>query len=492
MTGPSPTIDEARQDGNGINLTNLTTPLTNLGLEPTSAARQISIEPRPRAIPVPIPIPWLQFAHRFLIWKQDPSVGDPGIRTSLIFGLILNGPTDARITTELPGTTPIAKNVLGDFIYTPLTPQFDCAHTWAVVRETLTMYQRLRGQLIPWAWNTGGNTDRLTAFPDAGVTANAYYSRTAKALKFFHFTPSGATTPVFTCRSLDIVAHETGHAVLDGLKPGWLSGSGPPQTGGLHESFGDLTAIFLALSQLDQVDAVVALSRANLHNRNFIAALAEQFGAALGFPVGLRNADNDLKLSQVGNEVHAISQVFTGGIYDVLADIYAFELARAAGSKDPASILLEVAGHLAKLLLDAIVAAPATAATFANVVNKMLTISSNQGDPQIYRTFIRNRFTLREVVVSPTPIAAVMEGRVDYSDEGFVDGDDVLTMESTDIGATMDAGQDRSTCCGTMQLPEFISPEAKVLATGASLSDDQLLAKDIAELQAATKGSRKA
>ncbi|HXZ76007.1 MAG TPA: hypothetical protein VEH31_34765 [Streptosporangiaceae bacterium] len=491
MTGPSPTTEQARQDGNGINLTNLTTPLTNLGLEPTSAARQISIAARPRAIPVPVPIPWLQFAHRFLIWKQDPSVGDPGIRTSLIFGLVLNGPTDSRITTELPGTTPIAKNVLGDFIYTPLTPQFDCAHTWAIVRETLTMYERLRGQLIPWAWNTGGNTDRLTAFPDAGVTANAYYSRTAKALKFFHFIPTGATAPVFTCRSLDIVAHETGHAVLDGLKPGWLSSAGPPQTGGLHESFGDLSAIFLALSQLDQVEAVVVQSRANLHNRNFIAALAEQFGAALGFPVGLRNADNDLKLSQVGNEVHAISQVFTGGMYDVLADIYAFQLAHQGGSQDPASILLEVARHLAKLLIKAIVAAPATAATFADVVNHMLTISANQGDPPIYRTFIRNRFTLREVVVSPTPVAAMMEGRVDYADEGFVDGDDVLTMEPTNIGATMDAGQDRSTCCGTMQLPEFISPDAKVLATGASLSDDELLAKDIAELRAATKGSRK-
>ena len=31
----------------------------------------------------------------------------------------------------------------------------------------------------------------------------------------------------------------------------WLLSNNPPQTGGLHESFGDLTAIFLALSQLD-------------------------------------------------------------------------------------------------------------------------------------------------------------------------------------------------------------------------------------------------
>ncbi|MEK7215602.1 MAG: hypothetical protein AAB289_08415 [Chloroflexota bacterium] len=46
--------------------------------------------------------------------------------------------------------------------------------------------------------------------------------------------------------------YETGHAVLDGLKPQWLLANNPPQTGGLHEAFGDLTAIFLTLAQLEQ------------------------------------------------------------------------------------------------------------------------------------------------------------------------------------------------------------------------------------------------
>ena len=120
------------------------------------------------------------------------------------------------------------------------------------------------------------------------------------------------------CRSFDIVSHETGHAVLDGLKPQWLNADNPPQTGGLHEAFGDLTAIFLALSQLDQCDAVVAQTKARLHDKTFLADIAEQFGLALGNTNGLRNADNDLTLSQAGTEVHAISQVFTGALYDIL------------------------------------------------------------------------------------------------------------------------------------------------------------------------------
>ena len=95
------------------------------------------------------------------------------------------------------------------------------------------MYERFRSPTpVPWQWNTGGNTTPLSVYPHAGVTQNAYYSRSQKALRFFYFD-TNAPPPshtVFTCRSFDIVAHETGHAILDGLKPGWLSIGAPPQT----------------------------------------------------------------------------------------------------------------------------------------------------------------------------------------------------------------------------------------------------------------------
>lgn len=475
-------VEEEMQKIGGTGMIDITHPVVPQPSADSFTALQARLPTIPQPHPIPIPVP-RDFSARFLIWKQDPTVGEPGVRTAYITGIILNGPKDARITTELAGTTPVARNANADFIFTPGTSEFDCAHTWAVVREALTMYERIRdGVPIPWAWNRSGNTDTITAHPRAGVTPNAYYSRGQKALKFFYFTPTGAPAPVFTCRSLDIVAHETGHAILDGLKPGWLAGGNPPQTGGLHESFGDLTSIFLALSQLDQAEALVAVSKASLHSRNFIAALAEQFGTALGMPVGLRNADNDLKLSQVGNEVHAISQVFTGGIYDVLADIFAFERQRQMKSRDPAYVLYEVARHLCSLVFRSIMAAPDTGATYADVVNHMLTISAGQRDPTIYRTFIRSRFTFREVVVSPTPLTAMTEGRMDYSDPKFSEGEDLTQLESTSIPATLEAPQDRSTCCGTMQLPEFTVIDEKLVESGEPLSDDRLLKKEISAL----------
>jgi hypothetical protein len=158
--------------------------------------------------------------------------------------------------------------------------------------------------------------------------------------------------------------------VLDGLKPNWLLADNPPQTGGLHEAFGDLTAIFMALSQLDQCEAIIAQTKAKLHDKTFLADIAEQFGLALGRSNGLRNADNDITLSEAGTQVHAISQVFTGAMYDILADVFAFE--RSPGLRDDAAVLHEVGDYLKGLLLRALIAAPDQGATFADVVNEML------------------------------------------------------------------------------------------------------------------------
>jgi len=255
--------------------------------------------------------------------------------------------------------------------------------------------------------------------------------------------------------------------VLDGLKPGWLGIGNPPQTGALHEAFGDLTAIFLALSQLDQVEAFVAITKANLHAKNYLSALAEQFGAALGRSAGLRNADNDLKLSQVSNEVHELSQVFTGAIYDILADIYAHERIQQGKVKDPAQILLEVAHKLCRLLLEAIIKAPANGATFADVATAMLTISKAQGDPPAYRPFIHTRFAVREIVVPPVPLTASAIGQMDYGDPNLILGADEVKVQAADPNhpsLSAKVPQDRSGCCGTMQLPEYARAPDKLQA----------------------------
>jgi hypothetical protein len=399
----------------------------------------------PEAPPVPLPF---AFGARVLMWKQDPSVTEIGTRKAYLPGIVLDGPRDARIVSGEPGIAPVSANAFGDFVTMPDTPQFDAVHTFAVVRQTLTMYQRAlsaagKEMPLPWQWNSSVDTAPLQVFPyGLPNVMNAFYSRSQSCLKFGDFVPSGQEQRVFTCRSFDIVAHETAHAVLDGLKPQWLLADNPPQTGGLHEAFGDLTAIFLALSQLDQCEAVIAQTKARLHDKTFLADIAEQFGLALGTPNGLRNADNDLTLSVAGTQVHAISQVFTGAVYDILADLFACE--RNPALEDDAAVLHRVAAYLRGVVLRALMAAPEHAATFADVVNEMLRLVAEDAKPVEYANFIRNRFTLREVVESPVPLSA------DHP---------AATRLAPMVCDAPGAVQDRRACCGTMNLAEYYDIE---------------------------------
>lgn len=432
------------------------------------AARLLEDAPAPGDSPPPPPEPPPHaFGARVLIWKQDPSVAEIGTRKAYLPGVVLAGPRDARIAPGEPGIAAVEPNAFGDFVTQPDTPQFDAVHTFAVVRQTLTMYQRALGAAgdampLPWQWNSSADTTPLRVFPHGLPNVmNAFYSRTQGCLKFGDFIPNGATERVYTCRSFDIVAHETAHAILDGIKPGWLQADAPPQTGGLHESFGDLTAIFLALSQLDQCDAVIAQTKAHLHDKSFLTDIAEQFGIALGNSTGLRNADNDLRLGEAGTQVHAISQVFTGAVYDVLADLFAQE--RNPEREDDAAVLHRLAGYLGGAVLRAMIAAPDQAPTFVDVVNALLQIVAADGKPASWLDAIRIQFARRDVVEAGPTTSMAPSGQGVGAFLACIP----LAAKVCDAPG---ARQDRHACCGTMQLAEYdcaerlLAGEARQLA----------------------------
>jgi hypothetical protein len=370
-------------------------------------------------------------------------VTELGIRKVLLRGPMQPGPSNTRI--KLQGVASVAPNTMNDFIQTPDTEGFDAVHTFAVVHQALVMCQRALGSPIGWQWDSPNEVKPINVFPRAGETMNAFYSRTDQSLEFFFFRQPGAPAPapfVFTCRSFDIVAHEAGHAVLDSLKPAWIEAdSFNPETGALHESFGDILSIFLALAQLDQVEALIVQTKGDLHNKTFLSDMAEQFGLALGRDNGLRNADNDKRMSEVSNEVHDLSQVFTGGIYDILADMFEFE--RDISREDESATLLRVADYLFGLLLRAIMQAPDANATFADVVNEMLSLSAIDGKPVEHRNSIRNHFVLREVVNSPIPLTK------DF------DGGELKGVKHPHLVLQENGLQNRSACCGTLRLREY-------------------------------------
>ncbi len=364
------------------------------------------------------------------IWKQDPSVKSIGIRTSFIPTEVINGPKDSDITIR--GVPEVFANANNDFLFDPeQNPiEFDAVHTFTVVRQVLTMFRRALNrneitQNFDWQWGS----EPIIVFPRAGIDANAYYSRGDHALRFFYFHPgmNEMEQMVYTCRSFDIVAHETGHAVLDSLKPGYWN-SWHPQTEGLHESFGDLTAIFTMLAQMDQCEAIIAESKGDLHAKTFFSAIAEQFGEALGRSTGLRNADNDLKLSQVSNEVHDISKVFTGAVYDILADI--FEDYHRPKLYDQAETLFRIGKFMTSLIIVAIYKSPDQNVTYKDIANNMIGLVTRSE----WKEIIQNQFSRREIIGGPAHMAS---------------------EEITDL--------DWGRCCGTMRHKDHISDFNKAL-----------------------------
>ena len=175
---------------------------------------------------------------------------------------------------------------------------------------------------------------------------------------------------------------------------------------------------------------------------------------------------------------------------DVLADIFTYEKYRQRSTNDPAHILLDVSRNLYKNLLEALIKAPATKATYSDVVNQMLQVSNNNGEPAIYRTFIRNRFTYREVVVNPTPLTAMMSGTIDLDNADFSDGEDAMDLAcAIPDHPSLVSVQDRSGCCGTMQNPEYMQKDSvleanlKILAKeGAQIDEEAMLKNELKEL----------
>jgi len=357
------------------------------------------------------------------IWKQDPTVAPIGVRSVYIHTRVDDGPEDEEIT--ISGMPEVRHNADNDFLFNQneSPKEFDAVHTFTIVRQVLTMYKRALKRMgfednFTWQWGEG---NQIHVHPRGGLDVNAFYNRNEKSLKFFYFHPQDDESKplVYTCRSFDIVAHETGHAVLDALRPGYWN-SWHSQTGGLHESFGDLTSIFTMLSQMDQCEAIIAESKLDLHKKTFFPAVAEQFGAALyGNTLGLRNADNDLKLSEVSTEVHDISQIFTGAVYDILADIFSDHL--DLEKFDPAETLFRVGQHMTAVVILGLLKGPAANATYKDVAEKMIEIEPDEN----WKTFIKNRFAEREVIGGPAGLAAPKPTKLSWKG-----------------------------CCGTMQHPD--------------------------------------
>jgi hypothetical protein len=195
-------------------------------------------------------------------------------------------------------------------------PQFHQVNTFAVLTGALMLVEEELG--APIRWKEGGP---LVVRPHAFEGFNAYYDPVSPSLNFGFAVSPFRRTPVWTCLSHDIVTHELGHAVLDNFRPLFLYGF-EPDVGALHESIGDLLAMFSALQHAAVVRQLFEDSEGDLRRPSIITRLAEEFGIGLlggGFAFLRSSLDLLRYTDDAPLEPHERSLIWTGAVYELMA-----------------------------------------------------------------------------------------------------------------------------------------------------------------------------
>ncbi|MBL8235836.1 MAG: S8 family serine peptidase [Bryobacterales bacterium] len=218
-------------------------------------------------------------------------------------------------------------------------PQFHQQMVYAVAMTTIQRFEDALGRTALWAprrvTDTAGIRDqyvqRLRIYPHALREANAYYSPDKNALLFGYFQANtkdvGDNLPgglVFNCLSHDVVAHETAHALVDGLHRYYRNETNP-DIGAFHEAMADIVAMFQHFTIPAALRHAIAKSRGDLRKNNLLADLAQQFGQASSGTRALRSAlgrkptQNDY---QEATEAHDRGAVLLGAVFEAFLEIY--------------------------------------------------------------------------------------------------------------------------------------------------------------------------
>lgn len=248
-------------------------------------------------------------------------------------------PDTGALTPGVPFRRPAnGKDVAGYEIKDPNdlnSLDFNQVSVFATILNTMYMFEEADTLGRPLAWAFNG--PQLLVIPRAGEWANAFYERETHSLQFFHFQPEATPNrTVYTSLSHDIVCHETGHAILDGIAPD-LYNCISPQALALHEAVADLTALTLALRSDPLRETVLYQTGGDLRNNTAFTRVAEEFGSAndsrsdaLRSLFNQRTLDpNDESKDEFGrpnrvarNEPHDLSEVLSGAFYSVLLKIF--------------------------------------------------------------------------------------------------------------------------------------------------------------------------
>lgn len=338
---------------------------------------------------------------------------------------------------------------------------FRAVNVFGTALRTLALFEApdTLGRRVTWAFNA----PQLLLVPHAGQRANAFYERRSHSVQFFSF-PSGPdpATTIYTSLSHDIIAHETAHAILDGIAPD-LYNAVTPQSLALHEAIADLTALLLSFRVRTLRQAVLAATGGSIENATAFSWIAEEFGYArdpLGRVHYLRSLHNqrtldpaDTSRDELGrpnlvrrHEPHTLCQVLTGALYGVMVRIHDL-LKQRYGGPDPAAqaaasgkALYVAAERFKRMILRALDFLPPGEISFGDY-GRAIVASDQASFPGLgqERDWIRDEFVRRCMV--PNRQALEVETNFDHP---AVQATDLAALLASDWAAYEFANQNRA------------------------------------------------
>lgn len=270
---------------------------------------------------------------------------------------------------------------------------FHARNVYAIVMRILARFERALGRRVGWSFLG----HQLTVAPHAFVDLNAFYSKDDRAIFFGYYPVEDGH--VFTCLSHEVIAHETTHALVDGLRPNYTYPSSPDQAA-FHEGFADIVALLSVLSLREVVTAALDLQTSKQDEliraskltekalkEGVLLGLAQQVGEAMygTHGVALRRSiqlppDPKLARSEQFKEPHRRGELLAAAVLGAFLKLWKKridlfgELERGKVSRlGVVDGAIETADHLLTIVIRALDYCPPTDLSFGDFLSAMLT-----------------------------------------------------------------------------------------------------------------------
>ena len=226
-------------------------------------------------------------------------------------------------------------------------PRFHQQNVYAIIMRILARFEHALGRRVSWSF--GGH--QLKVAPHSSCDANAFYSKQDEGLLLGYFVdpgfkgkrPIAGSGLIFSCLSHDVIAHETTHALVDGLRRHYTDPSSPDQAA-FHEGISDIVAL-LSVFALEEVMSGLLSNLKNkkiIHERELTperlrksalfglaeemgSALAQVRGEALRRSVSLEPSTKWLRDPEF-QEPHRRGEILVAAILNALIEIWAKRL----------------------------------------------------------------------------------------------------------------------------------------------------------------------